>query len=497
MDVDHNPLKSYIVPGHIKLCSTYFKSCPASEWSFKSYKSANDNGMNREKHLRSRYNDDLERLSLHPEVPPYVQIHAIYLKNLDWEENRDKSLEIRQIQNFNNAIVKGKARINISNSVDKRKYEEEGDRSEKQPVKRASIYRRRNEGEASSTANGANNIFDTVVLEAPDALNCKWKLGDLDIVSLFHKYQSRNLLEAKRSSLYLESDSQKILSLSYVFLLKPKQNDPVCVEVFGGSKSLEEIHDQFLANYLNPNIELDFGIFQQVLAVTMVLWFKFNIRVEIMVKLYRTPLLEDIGETELTASILDPVLATMFHDPDNDRVFRWWNLNTTERALTLDSSRPDCYLVSIQESMSSCSLGFGEVKPSAHEKNSALLAADLIRTAMFCKNAIDVHQMDAVLGFQAKGPKVTFYLCVLKDGGIYQFGELLCVDLPTSLQSLPALVLELKCLMRVMHAFDKHCRKSANPERIMHDRRPSIDCAILKAIIKQSKDRARQSYVQF
>lgn len=145
------------------------------------------------------------------------------------------------------------------------------------------------------------------------------------------------------------------------------------------------------------------------------------------------------------------------------------------------------------------------------------MAADLARTAIVCKNAIDRHRMEAVLGFEEKdehlqrlrmyeiyynalmgllGPKVTLCLGILKDGGVYCFGELMSFEAPTSLQSLPALVLDLKDLMKVMHAFETHRKKSVTPNKCKNYR-PTMDSAIFKAIVMQTKDRTRQCHVHF
>lgn len=62
--------------------------------------------------------------------------------------------------------------------------------------------------------------------------------------------------------------------------MKPKQNDPVCVDVFG-DECLEQLHDEFLLNYMDESIKLDANIFSQTLDITEVLYVKLIIAVKI------------------------------------------------------------------------------------------------------------------------------------------------------------------------------------------------------------------------
>lgn len=60
---------------------------------------------------------------------------------------------------------------------------------------------------------------------------------------------------------------------------------------------------------------------------------------------------------------------------------------------------------------------YGEAKSAAQGDNNYLICRDLLRIAIFCKNALDVQSMEGVLGLQIVGRTVTFYILVFPATG--------------------------------------------------------------------------------
>lgn len=67
--------------------------------------------------------------------------------------------------------------------------------------------------------------------------------------------------------------------------------------------------------------------------------------------------------------------------------------------------------------------GYGEAKSASQSNNSYLVCQDLLRIAIFCKNAFDVHNMEGVLGQQVIGRTITFYVSCDRQGCIQSFSH--------------------------------------------------------------------------
>ncbi|KAG0183661.1 hypothetical protein DFQ28_001453 [Apophysomyces sp. BC1034] len=147
---------------------------------------------------------------------------------------------------------------------------------------------------------------------------------------------------------------------------------------------------------------------------------------------------EDISEMELTTNYLDAILNPMFHDPENERSFRWWN----RKMEITDYLRPDASLVQVIQRQSEFALGFGEVKSHSSVKNTISIHEDL-RLARFCKGAIDHENVAAMIAFQAVGFYITFYLIVLDFPELYTMFEIGEIDTPASLKDIKKFMAEL------------------------------------------------------
>ncbi|KAG1438715.1 hypothetical protein G6F56_012546 [Rhizopus delemar] len=178
---------------------------------------------------------------------------------------------------------------------------------------------------------------------------------------------------------------------------------------------------------------------------------------ELIKKLPRMSLAEDSNEMELCSRFVDPFLSGLFDDPDQNIFLRWTNETTLEakNEQSLLNWRPDLCVTRLQGVKWSSSLGFGEAKPACQESNLYVICRDLLRVAMFCKDALDTQKMVGVLGLQIVGRTFTFYVLVLPSSGLYVMYEITTVQIPDSLHDLSKLVMDISNLLLVLDTFDR------------------------------------------
>ncbi|KAI9004817.1 hypothetical protein CLU79DRAFT_841232 [Phycomyces nitens] len=346
-----------------------------------------------------------------------------------------------------------------------------------------------------------SNHLDLVDL-SETAHKPNWKVKDILVAQKFRQYQEKALEEAKEHGLYMESHLQKILALSHILLLKPSQNDAEAVDIYG-SDNLKEIQNAFTNQFFKASEirlsseDLKDGVKTRREATQKIHRMQvgadnFTYRILSLVanciaKLRCHPFNETIGEMELITSILDPVLSPMLHDPDNDMIFKWTNTQVIETEV-VNGSRPDSNFILYKESSGFCSLGFGEVKSEKHATDTALLAIDLTRIAVFSKHAIDKSNVNCVLG-----TSIVLYACKLQDHGIYVFGELVKIKVPDSLETLPGFISCLSDIYRVIHVYYTHC----TPGQSSFDKRKTLPPPFFKVVFNQSRDKKRGCHVRF
>ncbi|ORX52395.1 hypothetical protein DM01DRAFT_1061351 [Hesseltinella vesiculosa] len=270
-----------------------------------------------------------------------------------------------------------------------------------------------------------------------------------------------------------------------MLLIKPEQHDSLAVECFG-EVVLEHIHRSLVNHYVDSAIDvttdtvplmqstlktLQRGSVTRQQALDNVLKaildrdMDDNDRVILDIftncikNLPKRPLLNTISELELCATYIDPVLRPIFHDPDNKRIFRWFDHKTLDHERTGSSRRPDSIVCLVEQSMVTATNGFGEVKVKGSKKQD--LAVDLTRLGIFAKDALDIHDLDCCICFQAFGGHLTFYLATLHADGAYVFFEVGKFEVPFSLEDVPGLIANVDAILEVRHVYKKWCNKKA------------------------------------
>ncbi|KAI8147879.1 hypothetical protein BJV82DRAFT_310054 [Fennellomyces sp. T-0311] len=73
---------------------------------------------------------------------------------------------------------------------------------------------------------------------------------------------------------------------------------------------------------------------------------------------------------ELITSFLDPIISSMFHNPDKSKIFKWTDQAISEDLDVLDPSRLDCCFLLLEESSSTCPLMLNQREEEQVEKTN-------------------------------------------------------------------------------------------------------------------------------
>ncbi|ORX55564.1 hypothetical protein DM01DRAFT_1382712 [Hesseltinella vesiculosa] len=218
---------------------------------------------------------------------------------------------------------------------------------------------------------------------------------------------------------------------------------------------------------------------------------------DLVKKLPRVPIEEDVNEYELSTRFADPFLCGLFDDPEEGVYLRWTNDISFEARKndTLWTCRPDLTITSLKGVKWTTSHGYGEAKSACHEANNFVLSKDLIRVAMFCKNALDEQNLDGILGLQIIGRRITFYLLVLPSQGLYVMYELGTLELPNSLCGLRKLLMDMPLGLLVLDVFRRLCIRSDSPFQPSRHR-PTVSMSSFDGIFSASQDRKRPCHLK-
>ncbi|ORX49543.1 hypothetical protein DM01DRAFT_1394358, partial [Hesseltinella vesiculosa] len=160
----------------------------------------------------------------------------------------------------------------------------------------------------------------------------------------------------------------------------------------------------------------------------------------------------------------------------------------------LTNMRPDITITHARGVHWAVSSGYGEAKPTVEADNNFMLCRDLMRVAIFCKDALDEYDMDGVLGLQVVGNTISFYVLTLPSSGLYLFYELATVMVPNSIRDLSKLVMDMPHLLLVLDAFHRLCQPSSEPHAAAFHR-PTISQKIYHGLFSRSKDRSRSCHL--
>ncbi|CAG8707102.1 8191_t:CDS:2, partial [Cetraspora pellucida] len=191
----------------------------------------------------------------------------------------------------------------------------------------------------------------------------------------------------------------------------------------------------------------------------------------------RATLKSPIGEVELCTTYIDPILSSLFMDPDRGIFFRWSNKEAVESKVRKQIGRakqPDAIINEIDQLYWGLSKGHGEAKVQEKANNLYFLCTDLIR---------------------AVGRHITFYLTTLLCDALYVMVEVGHIDVPMSLEQVPAFLTSLDTLLIISNAFWSNCIMSTEKKDL--SRRNTLTTPNFKEMISKSRDRRRPCQLRF
>ncbi|KAG2182612.1 hypothetical protein INT44_005591 [Umbelopsis vinacea] len=279
---------------------------------------------------------------------------------------------------------------------------------------------------------------------------------DFDATTAFHKLQLS--LCQHKWKLSLENHIHCAMAATHILLLSRHQYPEDLLPYFSNDnlKAINDgidkkygirklpIRDKAIANLLNMDL------------ITTENKFKHCI-INLIRKLPPVPIAEDIKELELSTRYVDPFLSGLFDDPDEGIYLRWTNEQTLEARQheDLSNNRPDICISRLHGMTWASNLGYGEAKSAMQGGNNYSICRDLLRIGIFCKNALDAYDMESVLGLQVIGRTVTFYVLVLPSTGLYVMYELEKIKLPSCLDDLTKLIVDMPRICRVLETFNR------------------------------------------
>ncbi|KAI8991908.1 hypothetical protein BDF20DRAFT_904303 [Mycotypha africana] len=201
-----------------------------------------------------------------------------------------------------------------------------------------------------------------------------------------------------------------------------------------------------------------------------------NCIIDLIRKLPPVPIAEDINELELSTRYVDPFLSGLFDDPDEGIYLRWTNELTSEarKHEDLSTKRPDICLSRLHGMTWASNYGYGEAKSAAQGGSNYLICQDLLRVGLFCKNALDAQNME----------------------GLYVMYELEKIKIPSCLDDLTKLIVDMPRVCRVLETFNGICKPSVHPAMTSRNR-PTITTSAFNGIFSLSQSRKRQCHLKY
>ncbi|CAO3645240.1 unnamed protein product [Mucor hiemalis] len=337
-----------------------------------------------------------------------------------------------------------------------------------------------------------------------------------NISTHFRQFNLESNKKSKESGFYIDRDLHQILSLSHVLLLKENEHDGRLVKSFG-LENLNTLHKNLLQKYVDKDSVMETTTFNSIVSALRGLnsnserrSFKEQINdvaklannkdykmIDILINcLNKLPnqerLEDDIREAELTGTFLDPVLNPIFHDPENNRLFRWLNTGVDDT----ESLRPDGNVFELEQRRIKFSTGYVEVKPDKSRSDTLKTHEDLLRLVNFCKDTLDKKDVKSMIAVQAVGFYVTIYLFSLEATGLYLLTELYSFNVPKSISELPQFVMHFDEIKRIMACYQENC-VLANDIHNKSRKRMSIQQQNTRSILNIKKPRKLRSSIAF
>ncbi|KAI8096143.1 uncharacterized protein BX664DRAFT_382639 [Halteromyces radiatus] len=389
-------------------------------------------------------------------------------------------------------------------------------------------------------------LLDIGIEYQPPSPDDRYLVGNFDASQAFYDFQL--FVANHKAKYYLESHLHHVLAASSILLVRPGRMPKELVDVFGEQQLDSFINDlrtridmnsrrnsrlpMKLILYLTSIVEdVLAGVKSRTQGMCSLLSMEgkaFSVDGELIImeeeevpipgrvtkqqfrfikslanlldKLPNKVIMEEIKEHELCTRYLDPILCGLFDNPSDSVFFRWTdhsNLESKKSAL-VSKRRPDSCIARLNGVKWDNTLAYGEVKCAGESDNLYGICKDTLRVGLFSKNALDVGKMKGILGFQAVGRTITFYLTTLLKDGLYTMMELAEITIPGSVDDLPKYLMDLTKVLLVLDVCDNWCTPvDLDQIQLQSQRsRPTLSTPSFCRIVSSSTCRSRQSIMK-
>ncbi|KAL0139799.1 hypothetical protein V8B55DRAFT_1575061 [Mucor lusitanicus] len=255
--------------------------------------------------------------------------------------------------------------------------------------------------------------------------------------------------------LFIEPSMHELLALSNTLLLCTSQHSPLCIDTFT-EDLLDNLNKDLLTKCMDFKVDISDdaciklariidNLAKNDAEIELLMLGKSlcplgrSLRKAIVDSMRHLPLIaiknkQTIGECELFTVHFDPILTSLYSEPDRKVLLHWSNVMSDENG----EIRPDATISKLQQRDFGSSLGYGQIKIARPTIDNLALCHDLC----WKQCTIDANSLEAALTFQVHGLRITFFLTRLRHDGIYVMQELSQFTFPRSLEEIAYLKLQ-------------------------------------------------------
>ncbi|SAL99791.1 hypothetical protein [Absidia glauca] len=313
-----------------------------------------------------------------------------------------------------------------------------------------------------STATSTSQL--SLSLQAPHGT--PFIVDRVDISERFYRLQQYVFDFLKTNDLTVESDSHLILSLSSILLLQNNNRLNHAMIPFFGDKLYSKIRKhnldkwnmthKFPGDVLLASILIAENLYDETTdrinacASLLLLANTIDDPIDKRLLVSASQLLQllpvdatniEISETTFITRHILPALQPLFDNQERNIRFEYSSTDLADNHKRPPGFNgcPDCTITIFRhQTDDGVNVRFGEVKRQSMAGNHYLVNWDLLRLAVFGKNAIDGNKLSGNLAIHVVGSYITFYLIKLHADGLYIMTELARLQSPMSVVEVPA-----------------------------------------------------------
>ncbi|KAI8638747.1 hypothetical protein BD408DRAFT_372876 [Parasitella parasitica] len=338
-------------------------------------------------------------------------------------------------------------------------------------------------------------------------------LNQVNIGSIFRKYQ-RDIAQLNASGgLLVESNPHELLAVNNILLLKSGQHSNMLTKHFS-EETIKDMQKDVAAKFaiedkgfdqekkvniernlkklkkteinskqaakLIGKLESDATTFEPADAVIVGLQ-------NLVRKIPITKFNGAVRENVVSNVYADAILSPMFSIPDQKKHLFWLNTKVVDES----AKQPDLACKHLKNSNWISATIVGEVKGEDVKDDKHICIKDLIRIGFISVTAINQNLYDGVIGIQIVGLQVTFFITTLIADGFYVMMEICSLTLPRDATELMPYSTSFDDLLVALEYADK-CVVTKEKEKLKEMACSGITTPEFARFLSVSKDRTRE-----